>query len=357
MKRILFIITGLSSGGAERQLTGLAKLLHDNGYVVQVCWYTDNNFFSSFLIDNGIDYKCLYTSSHFKKIINIRCAIRDFFPDVVISFLDGPNTICSYLKAVTFGKYKLIVSERSFTRKIGWRERLRFLGYRYADYIVPNSYSQSQFIKEHYPSYRNKVITITNFTDLIAFHPTNIEQRTPLRGIVAARLNEGKNVKRFIKAVYLAKEKGAEFVINWYGSAKDKKYYLDCIYLLKKYGIEDYFRIHPATNNIVEKYLQSDFAVLPSHYEGFPNFICESMSCGLPILCSNVCDNGFLVQNSVNGYLFNQLSEYEMANCIYEFWRLPLNRRKEMGKESRIIAERLLSSHVFINKYINIIEK
>lgn len=354
MKKIQVFITGLGPGGAERQLTGLATMLKKRGYIVQVCWYTNVNFYESILVDAGVECKRLYTSNHLKKIFNIKNAIKDFKPDYVISFLDGPNTICPYLKLVTFGKYKLFVSERNTTQKLDWRSKIRFAGYRFADKIIPNSGSQSRFIALNYPKYEDEIVTITNFTDLQVFKPVEKTSSEIIRGMVAARVTDAKNVIRFIKSVALAISKGANIDITWFGDAFYPEYEKLCQKTILEMGISNHFRLLPATKNIIDEYAKCDVVLLPSHFEGCPNVICEAISCGLPVLCSNVCDNSTLVQNGINGYLFNQLSENDIADKILKFCGLPIEQRKIMGVESRKMAESLLSKDVFLNKYIQL---
>lgn len=356
MKKVQFFITGLGPGGAERQLTGLACLLKERGYKVQVCWYTDINFYESYLINEEVDCKRLYTSNHLKKIFNIWNSIRQFKPDIVISYLDGPNTISSYLKAFTFGKYKLIVSERNTTQRIDWRTRLRFWGYKFADCIVPNSNSQALFIAKNYPQYKTKTTTITNFTDLVKFSPRPKDYCEALHGMVAARITEAKNVKRFIKAVALARNKGARIDISWFGKHVSNDYLDECHQLIQSLNMESYFHLFPATQQIIEEYRSNDVVILPSLYEGFPNVVCEAISCGLPVLCSDICDNRSLVKDGVNGYLFNPLDEESISNTLFAFCSLPESERQNMGKESRIIAESILSKEHFVNKYIELFD-
>ena len=73
--------------------------------------------------------------------------------------------------------------------------------------------------------------------------------------------------------------------------------------LIEQYGLEDTFVFHEPCSNIFEKYQESDIFVLPSINEGFPNVLCEAMSCGLPILGTDVCDNSSIVRHEENGYL------------------------------------------------------
>ena len=353
--RIQFFITGLGPGGAERQLTGLASMLTGKGYEVEVCWYTDINFYEQYLLQNSVACRRLYTRNHFKKIWNIKSAIKAFRPDVVISFLDGPNTICPLMKILN-RRFKLIVSERNTTLIQDWRSRLRFALYRWADRIVPNSDSQKQFILNHYPAYVQKTITITNFTDLHVFNCPEQSYSEITNIMVAARLTEPKNVKRFISAISILHKRNVNIRVKWFGKAFLQTYEKECEELVKAEGLTDIFQIMPPTRNIVEEYKACDVVCLPSLHEGFPNVVCEAMSCGRPVLCSNICDNSTLVSDGLNGYLFDPYSPKDMADKIEKFCSLSKENKILMGRNSRQKAEKILSKERFLNRYVELIE-
>ena len=52
--KIICLIESLGSGGAERQLSGLAVMLKQQGYEVEVGYYIKNEFYLSRLQDNGV---------------------------------------------------------------------------------------------------------------------------------------------------------------------------------------------------------------------------------------------------------------------------------------------------------------
>ena len=105
-----------------------------------------------------------------------------------------------------------------------------------------------------------------------------------------------------------------------------------------KIARDDIVEFHPPTSDVVSVYRNSDIFILPSIYEGFPNVLCEAMSCGLPVLASNVCDNPNIVADGENGLLFNPLSIDDMAEAISSMLTLPRQKLEEMGKKSRRIA-------------------
>lgn len=354
--RILLIIDSLVSGGAQRQFVGLAKMLKNSGFTVKVVYYHPEYFYKLFLDDAGIDNQCLPgAANHYKRIFKIAAETRRFAPDTVISYLDTPNIVACILKAIGF-KYKLIVSERNTTQKLTIREKIKFFLMRWADAIVPNSYSQEKFISEHFPNLMPKVYTITNFVDTSVFVPGR-ETKSD-RIIIAARIGPQKNVLRFLDAVKILKDKGQIFKIDWFGSCSTEAAYLaQCRTKIEEYGIKDYFEFHDATQSIIPEYQASGAFCLPSIYEGFPNVVCEAMSCGLPVLCSNVCDNPMIVDDGKNGFLFDPLSAEDMANKIEKFISLSPQQKSEMALCSRELSLKKFSADTFVKKYIQLFEE
>ena len=96
--------------------------------------------------------------------------------------------------------------------------------------------------------------------------------------------------------------------------------------------------------------------IIFAFYEGTPNVICEAISTGLPVICSNVCDNHIYVQAGINGFLFEPHNSEDMAIKISEALNLSEQDYSTFGYNSRTIAENKLSEDKFANSYIEIIE-
>ena len=352
-------IDSLGSGGAQRQIVGVANLLTQKGYRAGVAWYHDNNFFEDYLINNSIATFKLKPKHKIGKYLAFCRLIVAVKPAYVIAFLDGPAIIACLARAFTVRKFKLIVSERNTTQYSSLRERIKFFLYRFADNIVPNSYTQSEYISKHYKCLSQKVKTITNFVDTSFFVPAFNFERDKYSDaksiLVIGRINEQKNTLTFLRAIKQVIDKGVCIKVDWYGCAKSEAYKQQCLELKDKLSLSPFFTFHDEVKDVLTLYRNSQVLCLPSSYEGYPNVICEAMSCGLPILCSNVCDNGKIVKNGVNGFLFNPYVINDIADKIVKFFGLSLEERTEMGKNSRDIAVSAFSPEEFIQKYIELL--
>lgn len=356
MKKIICLIESLGSGGAERQMSGLAVLLKKQGYDVEVWTYYPNDFYLPILQDANVTYRYIAEAQNKKKRLWVlRRELRKANPDTVITYLDTACMVACVIKAMG-ARFRLIVSERNTTQHLSKRERLKFFLYRFADFIVPNSHTQAEFVKSHFPNLAHKVECITNFVDTDRFTPAQKRTTQTLRRILTvARVMPQKNVIGYIKAIKAVVDRGYSLCVDWFGNSVDENYYNLCKQTVKDNGLEDVFVFHPAKQNIIEEYQTADIFCLPSFFEGFPNVVCEAMCCGLPIIASNVCDNAQIVEEEGNGFLFDPHNEQQMAEVMIRSLEMTENRKVEMCNTSRTLAIEKFSSTVFISKYINII--
>lgn len=356
--KILLFTDSLGSGGAQRQLIGLALMLKEQKYVVKVCTYYNFDFYKSYLDKHKIVNELIQGANNVKtRIWSVKKFLKKENPDWVIAYQETPSLVACIAKVLGC-KCRLIVSERNTTQSIGKNEKIRFFLYRWADVIVPNSYAQERFLVEHYPWMQNKLKTISNFVDLNRFVFTEKKGRGIPVIMIAATIWPSKNTLGFIEAVKLLVENQIVFRVEWYGVVADyEEYFRQCNDLITQYGIQKYITLFPKTKQIQEKYRDCDFFCLPSFYEGTPNVICEAMACGRPVLCSDVCDNQIYVKEGENGFLFNPKKPKDIASQIERALSLSETEYKVMCQRSREKAVLLLSEEAFLAKYIEILNK
>lgn len=356
MKRILLITENLGSGGAERQICGLAAVLTKAGFPCRLITYIENQFYEPYLRQKGVDYQFVPELwDRNTRIFKAAKYIRQYKPDVVISFLPSVNNAMCLAKL--FSKAKLIVSERNNNTCITRGDKVRFNLYRLADAIVPNSNSQGNFIRKNFPFLAKKVHPIINFVDVNRFTPAEHPAKNDVLKIVTvARYTEQKNVLTYMKAIRLVKDMGLKVHFDWFGDKEHHPaYYSEIEKLYLQLNISDYLTLHEPNHRIEEEYRKADIFCLPSLYEGYPNVVAESMSCGLPILCSNVYENPYIVEEGVNGFLFNPESPEDITKAIKKMICLTKNERQEMGIRSHQLCLQRNTEEAFLKSYVELI--
>lgn len=83
--------------------------------------------------------------------------------------------------------------------------------------------------------------------------------------------------------------------------------------------------------------------------------ICEAISTGLPVMCSDICDNPIYVEEGRNGVLFNPEDSQNMASKMKELLLQSDDEYQNYRHYSRSKAEELLKDSTFLNKYLAII--
>lgn len=357
MKKIILFTDCLGAGGAQRQLVGLAIMLKEKDYNVTVATYHNIDFYKKQLDDAGVRNLVIPNGSNKKtRIWAVRTFLKKERPDWVVSYQETPSLLACIAK-VTGCKFRLIVSERNTTQAVGMNERVRFFLYRWADAIVPNSYAQENYLTSHYPWMQKKLKTITNFVDLDYFSFIERKKRKVPEIVIAATIWSSKNTLGFIEAVKKLVDRNSRFHVSWYGKSNiDMDYYNESLQKIQEYGIQDYIELKDKTKQIKNVYHNADLFCLPSFYEGTPNVICEAISTGLPVACSDVCDNYIYVKPGCNGVLFDPNNPNDMANKISQLLYISSLEFAKYQKNSRQIALGKLSKDVFVDAYVKIIE-
>lgn len=361
MKKIVLFITDLSSGGAEHQIALLASFLAEKGYNVTLVTYSDCDDYYSYS-DEITRIHLASGKSKFSKILAIFKYFLFIKADTVISFGPRNNALC-LLPLLFRARIKVISGERGLYRgAIPFYNKLdiKWL-YRRSNYIVPNSYSQRDELISLNEKLAPKIKVITNFTDLSVYKSTLLPHNKILQIGIFARFSQQKNYVRFAEAVKILKQNNTRpFNIAWYGAKKvgenDNVHYKAFQKLIEEYDISDVLQLHDAVKDVPERIPLFDLMCLPSLWEGFSNTLSEYICCGRPVIASDVADNGVMVKDGINGFLFNPTEVTEIVSCFENYFSLPDEKTDQMAHESRNIAEELFSKEKFANSYVQLIE-
>lgn len=359
--RILCFIDSLGSGGAQRQIATLAAGLKSRGHEIRFLVYREDNHFLHLLQEVGIPCCMIPALSYLKRIMTVRSVIREGWQDVVLAFLEAPSFYAE-IAGIPKRRWGLIVGERladpSIKKVAGWWLR-QF--HRFADTVVSNSHTNRIMLEVLFPFLRSKLCTIYNTVDFKLFRPAPYNAHEVVcrsarefRIVVVASYQEKKNMINLAKALHHIKYAHSQqpIVVHWFGAMPTgPAAFKDVERFLAENDLCTSFFLHTATKDIAKEYSLADAVGLFSFYEGLPNVVCEGMASGKPILMSNVCDAGNLVQDGKNGFLCDPDSPVDIADKILRMAELSEEERKNMGMESRLLAEYLFSEDVIVDHY------
>ena len=223
--KVLFITGSLNQGGAEFQILQLAKLFQEKGNEVEVFAITNYSFYMSFIFENNLKYSYLDNDQNkFKRIIQTSKKIKQFKPDLIISYLKIVSKVALIAKIISNVKVPVIVGERTSDIQ-PLHDKVHFNLMRLANAVTVNSISKLNYLKTNFKAISNKTHFFPNILDVneISFLDKKCDQSILHLGFIG-RISPEKNILEMIKAVGLLKEKGKEIRFSIYGDGRNADY-------------------------------------------------------------------------------------------------------------------------------------
>lgn len=354
MKKIVFGITGLTLGGAERVLVDTANALVDKYDVTIFTIYAKGEFEKE--LDKKIKLKTLYNEKYNdiqglkKKIIPLKILfmqksiykkyIKDNY-DVEIAFLEGPIT-------------RLFSTKNKATKKIAWIHNditkvfgtgLKAKFKKMIDKIIYSKYDKLVFVSEDNKKQFESMYKLKVKKD-VAYNYINSEkikekselklnnkeekeleilfENDKINFITVARLVEQKGIDRLIKVHKDLINDGYDHNMYVIGDGPEKE---KLEQLIKKNKIEKTFKLLGQKSNPYPYVKKADAFCLLSYYEGYGMVIEEAKVLNSYILLTNTAareavknykDKSLIVANS-------EMSMYDgFAKYITELGKLKL---------------------------------
>lgn len=360
--KLLLVIDSLGSGGAQNQLTLLAKGLAERGHQIEIFTYFEPDFFAYRIKDLPIVWHKEQKSDKvgLKLIRKLTKLYQQKQYDSVISFLDTPNFYAAIAKKLSSHKPQLIISYRSMTnfKKLSKQQIwLKKWVNKTADIITANSHHErNRWIGSS--GQADKWHTIYNAVDSDRFPPDEVAMLEDFQGkfLVVGSVGPAKNGLTVIEAVRILKERGIRIEINWVGQKmytikNRREYIIKMDAAIEAAAISDQWTWHSPSNQVAQFYMNSEALILASDREGLPNVVCEALSCGLPCLVSDILDHPLLVKDSKNGFTFPPEKPEILANKLEAFLRLKKEQKEQMSIEAKQSAFKLFDTDSFLDQY------
>lgn len=358
-KKILCVIDYLCAGGAQRQLVNMSIEFKERGHQVEFLVYHEHDFFKSVLDAHQIRVNLIRSNNYLLRLIKMRRFIRNFNPDVVISFLEAASFICE-IASLPRKTFKLIVGERNANPNILTSKKLRF--YRkfhgLADYIVANSTNNINLVKQVNRKLKDdKLKVIYNMVDFNKWQP-NFDYKylkdQKFKLVILARYHNSKNILGLLRAISnLDRHLKERLLVDWYGEIGDDSYEKGLSFI-KQHCLSETVSLHKEIKDVLPIVQNADGVGLFSFYEGLPNAMCEAMAVGKPVMYSNVSDLPRII--GVDSYCFNPKQDEEIKRTLEFFLALTESDLKKIGENNRQIALKVFSKENVVNSYIDLFE-
>lgn len=326
--RVLHIITGLTTGGAETVLYRLCCYDKVNSHIVVSL--QNQGKYIELLREKGIPVYAMdfsYQLNVIRKLIALSKLIKKQKPDLVQTWLyhadlfGGISAKLAGVKHIFWTIHNSTLSKTQtpfFTRLIVYL--LAFLSYVIPCHIIScGEKARLIHIKKGYDA--RKISVIFNGYDTEIFKPNpslrglidGIRYEQPLIGMVA-RYSAQKDHENLFKALSILKTRGIRLKCVLVGTNMDDDN-KQLIRQIHDNRIEDYIILKGEQNNLQNLLPALDLHVLSSAYgEAFPNVICEAMSCGVPCISTNLGDIPFIIGDT--GYVVPPSNPNALADAI-----------------------------------------
>jgi GalNAc-alpha-(1->4)-GalNAc-alpha-(1->3)-diNAcBac-PP-undecaprenol alpha-1,4-N-acetyl-D-galactosaminyltransferase len=323
---IALIISSLAPGGAERVLSQLANAWISAGHKVSIITFSDPSAFPFYPLHEHIhlhqlnqlvEQKCpLFwrLKNIVNRILKLRKAVKHIKPDVIVSFVDITN-ITALLASIGLG-IPTIVCERThpqYYQLPAFYNRLRLMTYSWAHKVICQTTSASGYFSNISP--RKKTV-IPNYVKKPEYQKNEADVLRPVQKIISlGRLCPNKGFATLIKAFSEIVGKTPNLTLTIYGEGAERQ---NLEALIRKLNLTTRISLPGTIKDVETALYRSDLFVFPSHYEGFPNVLCEAMAIGLPVIASNCSGNIDIVREGIDGRLFVVGDEERLKKLMEE---------------------------------------
>lgn len=231
------------------------------------------------------------------------------------------------------------------------KELIRTLLKESAGFIVLGD-KWNRAVKEIEPT--TKTVVVSNTVHIPGY---TVQWKQPFTVLFMGVLIKRKGVADLINAVNLLKKEerldNVRFVIAGSGAEE-----VELKAMSTHLGLDD--NIHFAGWTEGEKkeqlFRESQLLVLPSYNEGLPIAILEAISCGMPVIATNVGDISSSVVDGENGYLIEPGDVKALANAIYKLISDKSNWKKQ-SETARKISSTRFNEVLFFETISNLYRK
>lgn len=328
IKKVLFILPSLSSGGAEKVTINILNHISKDKFTVNLLIINNIGPFKDLIFDNNINIINLnkkHARTSYFKLVKIINTIK---PDIVFSTLQHVNILLLIFKRLYKSKPKLIIREANtpsqFMGNLNLFKKKLFLfllktQYKKADLIIAQcNEMRDDIISTYKLNNVDNVITIYNPIDVkfiknksTDFNPFN---HNYVNIVSIGRLTYQKGFDILLKSISIVRELYPNVFLTIVGDGELRNY---LIRLSNDLNIQNSVNFVGFQNNPYPYIKYSDLYVLSSRWEGFPNTLLEAITLNKKVVSTNCKSGTFEILNDYeNGIIVKTDDPVSLAEGI-----------------------------------------
>lgn len=218
--------------------------------------------------------------------------------------------------------------------------------YKLSDYVVGESNSVVDNLKNKYQIDTKKLKVISNFTLFSSLKNISLDVENKAFNILSvSRLEPVKNIDGIIMAVHRLKKEHFKILYTIIGDGSLKETIQNRIAELQ---LENEIKLEGFQSNPANYFMETDLYILNSYSEGFSNSLLEAMYYKTASITTDVGAAKEIIKNDSNGWIIGVDDENALFNKIKYVIGLEAEKRSEIGAKANetVVANYSLKSHV-----------
>ncbi|NOZ63732.1 MAG: glycosyltransferase [Caldiserica bacterium] len=355
MIRILYLITDLDIGGAEKNLYYLASHLDRRKFSVRVISLQGEGEIAELLKKEGI-YIYPYGAKSKKNFttfpLHLFKALKEFKPHLMHTFLFHANFTGRIIGRLA-GVPCIISSVRVMEKEKRWHIWLERWSKNLIDREICVCRAVKDFRKEEIGIKEDKLAVIYNGLDpekiktVIPYPREKLgaSEKTFLIGTVS-RLEKQKGLPYLFEAIKILSRENPDIILLIVGKGEEERKLKEKVKGMK---LENKVIFLGFRRDVLPILASLDLFVLSSLWEGFPNALLEAQALGIPAVATGVGGTGEIIREGESGIIVPPGDSKMLARGISELIKNRSLLRK-MGEEARKIGniftlERMVREH------------
>lgn len=362
--RILYLITGLSLGGAEKVVADLVDQMHLRGHDVKIAYLKGEAIVKP--QSPQIELICLELNKVTqlgRALKKFKTIVEQFKPDVVHAHMVHANIFARFARKYIFFP-RLICSAHSNNEG----GRFRMLAYKYTHRLADVTTNVSKNASHNFEKLGavpiGEITTVYNGIDLKKFEKFNsiislkqdlsIDVQTPIF-LAVGRFHDAKDYPNLIRSFLYLKssnifiEKKPKLLIAGDGEGR-----LEIEQLILELKLESDVILLGRRDDIAALLNIANFFVLSSKYEGLPTVVIEAMACETYVIATDCGGSAEIMGDT--GTLIPIKDSHSLSDAMIQVLSLDNESIISNNKKARQRVENLFSLTSSVNHWIEIYE-